>query len=314
MNASRAKAHSVRLESAGRNVPGDPSWAARSSLAAATAAVISVLMAAPADAQVTNFDDRPTGFLTATTGGMPANAWAGTSLGTTKQLVSALPNAPRSRALRDLQFKVLVSALTPPAPDGSPPPSLFMRKVEKLAAMGEAESLNEMVRNAGAYADPAVASTVANALMLAGERQGACAVVQQSQLTEAFSGRANAACRVLQGDTAAALAAMTVPAGQIDGPALMAMDLAHAQVPASVLRNTQPSIVRALVGLKALPIATRIEIAERGEALAIIEATRLGDLYLEALREGAALPPAIARRANMVAAARNASNPAEMVN
>ena len=166
-----------------------------------------------------------------------------------------------------------------------------------------------MVRNAGGYADPAIASTVANALMLAGERQGACAVVGQSQLTEAFSSRANAACRVLQGDTAAALAAPTCRPGQIDGPALMAIDLTHAQVPASVLRNTQPSIVRALVGLKALPIATRIEIAERGEALAIIEATKLGDLYLEAVRDGAALPPAIARRARMVAAARNASNP-----
>jgi len=31
------------------------------------------------------------------------------------------------------------------------------------------------------YADPVVASTVANALMLAGERQGACAVVRQSR-------------------------------------------------------------------------------------------------------------------------------------
>jgi hypothetical protein len=181
--------------------------ASRASRLAAAAAVLSVLMASPAVAQGANFDDRPTGFLTATTGGMPANAWAGTSLATAKRLVSALPNAPRSRALRDLQFKVLVSQLTPPAPDGSAPPSLFMLKVDKLAAMGEAESLNEMVRNAGGYADPAIASIVANALMLAGERQGACAVVGQSQLTEAFSSRANAACRVLQGDTAAALAA-----------------------------------------------------------------------------------------------------------
>ena len=287
--------------------------ASRASLAVA-AAVVSVLTAAPVIGQSANFDDRPTGFLTATTGGMPANAWAGTSLATAKRLVSALPNAPRSRALRDLQFKVLVSQLTPPPADGSPPPSLFMLKVDKLAAMGEAESLNEMVRNAGGYADPAIASTVANALMLAGERQGACAVVHQSQLTEPFASRANAACRVLQGDTAAALAATSAPAGQVDGPALMAMDLTHAQVPAAVLRNTQPAVVRALVGLKALPIATRIEIAERAEALAIIEATKLGDLYLEALREGAALPPAVARRARMVAAARNASNPTEMVN
>jgi hypothetical protein len=284
--------------------------ASRASLAVAAA----VLMVAPAVAQSANFDDRPTGFLTATTGGMAANAWAGTSLATAKRLVSALPNAPRSRALRDLQFKVLVSQLKPPAADGSPPPSLFTLKVDKLAAMGEAESLNEMARNAGGYADPAVASVVVNALMLAGERQSACAVVGQSPLTESFAGRATAACRVLQGDSAAASAATNVVAGQIDGPALMAMDLTHAQVPSGALRNTQPAVVRALVGLKALPIATRIEIAERAEALAIIEATTLGDLYLEALREGAALPPAVARRARTVAAARSASNPTEMVN
>ena len=279
----------------------------------AAAALVSLLMAAPVVVQGADLDGRPTGFLTATTGGMPANAWAGTPLATAKRLVTALPNAPRSRALRDLQFKVLVSQLTPPVPDGSPPPSLFTRKVDKLAAMGEAESLNEMVRNADAYADPAVASTVANALMLAGERHGACAIVRQWQLTEPFSGRAQAACRLLDGDAAAAQAANLASAQQVDGPALMAIDLTHAQVPASVLRNTQPAIVRALVALKPLPIATRIEIAERGEALAIIEATRLGDLYLEALRDGASLPPAIARRARMVAAARSASNPGEMV-
>src|SRR5262249_36986644 len=174
---------------------------------AAAAALVAVLMVAPLDAQSVDFDSRPNGFLTETTGGMPANAWAGTSLATAKRLVTALPNAPRSRALRDLQFKVLVSQLTPPAPDGSPPPSLFRRKVEKLAAMGEAESLNEMVRNAGAYAEPAMAGTVANALMLAGERHGACAIVRQWDLGEPFSGRAQAACRPLDGDPTADRAA-----------------------------------------------------------------------------------------------------------
>src|SRR5215470_5509083 len=113
------------------------------------------LLAAPVWSQAANFDDKPTGFLTVQTGGMPADSWAGTSLATAKRLVLALPASPRSRALRDLQFKVLVSELAPPAPDGSPPPSLFARKVEKLAAMGEGENLNEMVRNAGAYSDPA---------------------------------------------------------------------------------------------------------------------------------------------------------------
>src|SRR5580692_7030456 len=122
--------------------------------ARALLAVSFVVLAASARAQTASFDDSPSGFLTVPTGGMAPDAWNGTSLGTAKQLVAALPAAPRSRALRDLQFTVLVSALAPPALDGSPPPSLFARKVEKLAAMGEGESLNEMVRSAGGYLDP----------------------------------------------------------------------------------------------------------------------------------------------------------------
>jgi hypothetical protein len=94
----------------------------------------------------------------------------------------------------------------------------------------------------------------------------------------------------------------------------MMIDFSHGQPPAAWLSSTQPPVIRALVGMKSLPIATRLDLAERGEALAIIEATRLGDLYLEALRNGAALPPAMARRAQLVAAARNASNPEEIVN
>ena len=169
--------------------------------------------------------------------------------------------------------------------------------------MGEGENLNEMVRNAGGYADPAIATTVVNAMMMAGEREGACNIARNWQLTEPFARRADAACRLLAGETAGTPAALP---GPIDGPAIMMLDLAHRQPPASLLSSTQPPIIRALVGFKTLPIATRIEIAERGEALAIIEATRLGDLYAEAVRDGVALPPAMARRARLVVAARSA--------
>jgi hypothetical protein len=277
------------------------------------AGVLGLALASPLFAQAPNFDDKPTGFLTVRTGGMPADAWKGTSLATAKSLVSALPAAPRSRALRDLQFLVMVSELTPPAADGSPPPSLFARKVEKLAAMGEGESLNEMVRAAGGYLDPPITTTVVNAMMMAGEREGACSIARNWQLTEPFGRRANAACDYAAGEKSGAAAA-GLPAGQIDGPSLIMLDLTRAQPPAAVLHATQPPIIRALVGLKSLPIATRIEIAERGEALAIVEATRLGDLYVEAVRNGATLPPAMAARAQLVAAARSASNPAEIMN
>ena len=291
----------------------------------------------PAAAQIPNFDDRPSGFLSVRTGGMAADAWNGTTLATAKRLVSALPAAPRSRALRDLQFKVMVSDLIPPANDGSGAPSLFARKVDRLAAMGEGESLNEMVRGAGGFVDPAIATAVANSLMLAGERDGACNIVRTSPLTEPFARRADIACRVVNGDNSGALAAVDAvrssdPAfallvdqatgraapgaaapTNVDGPAIMMLDLAFVQPPAALLRTTQPPVMRSLVGLKSLPLPIRLDVAEHGESLAIVEATRLSDLYVEAVRDRVPLQPATLRRAQLVAAARNAGSPQEVM-
>jgi hypothetical protein len=265
-------------------------------------------VATPAAGQ--NFDDRPTGFLNARTGGMPADAWAGTGLARAKQLVSALSPAPRSRALRDLQFKVMVSELTPPAADGSAPLSLFARKADRLAAMGEGESLNEMVRGAGAYADPNIAAVVVNALMLAGEREGACAIARANPLAQPFAQRAEIACRVAAGEAAPTQAMM---AGGADGPTMLMLAVSGEQPPAALMRTTQPALMRALVAHKTLPLAVRVDIAERGEALAIIEATRLGDLYLQAVNERVALPPPTLRRAQLVAMARGATNAQEIM-
>ncbi|HTR82975.1 MAG TPA: hypothetical protein VMI56_00755 [Reyranella sp.] len=288
-------------------------------------------------AQAPSFDERPTGFLTQKTGGMQPDAWQGTSLAQAKRLVAALPAAPRSRALRDLQFKLMVSELTPPAPDNSPPPSLFARKVERLAAMGEGESLNEMVRASGGYADPAVAAIDVNALMMVGERDAACAALKNSALTGLFATRAAVTCQLVAGDNAGALAdvaalrardagfaamvqaaagstaPVAAPRGEVDGPAMALMALAHIVPPATLYRSDQPLVIRSLVGQRTLPIATRLDIAERGEALAVIEATRLSELYVEAVKGGVVLPPAMARRAQLVFAVRNAANPKEIM-
>jgi len=169
--------------------------------------VLLALAAGSVPGRAQNIDDRPTGFLNPRTGGLPTDAWNGTSLARAKQLVAALPAAPRSRALRDLQFRVMVSELAPPARDGSPEPTLFRRKVERLAAMGEGESLNEMVRSAGAYGDPGIATMTSNALMMSGEPASACAVVTRHALIQTFTARARAACQAFAGDSAGALAA-----------------------------------------------------------------------------------------------------------
>jgi hypothetical protein len=299
--------------------------------------MLGLLLVSQARAQGDGFDARRSGFLTVGTGGAPSDAWGSTSLATAKRLVAALAPAPRSRALRDLQFKVMVSELVPPAADGSPPPSLFMRKVERLAAMGEGESLNEMVRTANAYSDPAIAAADVNAMMLAGEYSGACDVVAKYELTQGFARRAAIACKFAAGDNAGALAETealapadralltlvrvaagvlpptSLPHAPLDGPAMLMLALGHVSLPPAALQSKDPPMIRALVGHRSLPIATRIDIAERGEALAIIEATRLSDLYAQAVKEGAALPAPMARRARLVAAAHDASNAQEIM-
>lgn len=268
----------------------------------------------PAQAPAIAAEPQPSGFLSAGTGGMPSDAWGSTNLATAKRLISGLLPAPHSRALRDLQFKVMVSNLVSPPADNSPAPSLFARKVDRLAAMGEGESLNEMVRTANAYGDAAIAGVVVNAMMMAGERAGACSVVEKHQLLQPFGRRAEAACKLASGNGDAADPAVTpVAVNALDGPAMMMLDLSHMPPPAAALQSTQPAMMRALVGHKSLTLATRIDIAERGEALAIIEATRLSDLYAQAIKEGAALPPAMARRARLVAATRDATNAQEIM-
>jgi hypothetical protein len=262
----------------------------------------------PVSAQ-TQFDDFPTGFLRPATGGMAPDSWNGTSLATAKRLMSGLSPAPRSRALRDLQFKVMVSELVTPSGDAGPPPTLFARKVDKLAAMGEGESLNEMVRTAGAYEDPTIAATTVNALMMAGERAGACAIVRDHRLVEPFGRRAEAACRLFQGE----VTDVSLSTGALDGPAMVMLELSHGRMPPAALQSTQPPMMRALVANKSLPLATRLEVAERGESGAIIEATRLSDLYVEAARGGVALPAPMARRAGLVAAVSAATTGPEIV-
>jgi len=267
-----------------------------------------VAASVPVSAQ-TQFDDFPTGFLRPGTGGMAPDSWNGTSLSTAKRLVSGLSPAPHSRALRDLQFKVMVSELVTPAGDAGAPPTLFARKVDKLAAMGEGESLNEMVRTAGAYEDPAIAAITVNALMMAAERASACAIVRDHKLAEPFGRRAEAACRLFQGEATD----VSLSTGALDGPAMVTLELSRGRMPPAALQSTQPPMMRALVANRSLPLVTRLEVAERGESGAIIEATRLSDLYVEAVREGVALPAPMARRARLVAAVSAATTGPEIV-
>jgi hypothetical protein len=149
-----------------------------------------------------------------------------------------------------------------------------------------------------------------NALMMSGEPASACAVVTRNGLIQTFAVRALAACQAFAGDSAGALAA--APDLRATEPQLAALLQSAASgqpaagVPAGPARWARDDDVRSRPRSPAArsaagerpaddPRPGRRPLAadrdpgrggERGEASAIIEATRLSDLYVLAVRDG----------------------------
>ena len=98
------------------------------------AVTAALLVAVTAAAQTLNFDDRPTGFLKAETGGTPADAWNGTSLATAKRL--ARESLDRSLA-EQLQAEAVSFAQCAATPDFVEGIRAFL---EKRPARFESES------------------------------------------------------------------------------------------------------------------------------------------------------------------------------
>ena len=121
---------------------------------------------------------------------MPPDAWSGTSLATAKRLVSALPAAPRSRALRDLQFKVLVSRAH--AAGGRRQPAAHPVRPQGRSAGRDGRGRKperDGAHRPAATSIPSIAAVVVNSLMMAGEKESACAIVRGHPLVEPFKRR-----------------------------------------------------------------------------------------------------------------------------
>ena len=165
-----------------------------------------------------------------------------------------------------------------------------------------------MVRSAGAYVDPGIATTTSNALMMSGEPASACAIVTRHGLIQTFAARALAACQAFAGDSAGALAAAPdlraaepqlaallqsaasgqpaagVPAGPLDGPAMVMFDLARVRPPVAALQSNDPPMIRAVV---AEPLAADRDPGRGGRARRSVGDHR-GDATERPLRPGGA--------------------------
>lgn len=239
--------------------------------------------------------------------GIPGWTWHGTTMAAARALVLQLPSAPQSRTLRDLQFRLLTTGAMPPRPDGALP-LLFTLRVEKLAAMGEAETANELLRQGRSGEGPLTLQLVTEALMRARQRDSACARVKdavehadkpwwrQAEIVCHLHARQNGAARSKldalrgQGDPAfVALANRILDNGAApsvspteDGLILALIDIAG--MPTPTTGSDSPGVLRAAIENKAIPLARRVEIAERAERAGVIEPDRLAQFYGELAR------------------------------
>ena len=254
-------------------------------------------------------DRSGSGLLTAGSGGLPPEMWQGTDPALAIQLVGQLPAAPPARPLRDLMFRLLATAATPPA--GISGSDLFIARLRKLAAIGEAEAVNNLLQQSGAAGDEIGLRIVADALLLAGDTEKPCRDIAPlaRQFPDIYWLKLNILCQIVAGDQREAMlsidllrernpreqnfliladmAAQQQPgkpatAPDTDALSLTLLRLARQPMPAALLRNPPPPLLRYIVANEGLGLAQRLEAAERGEALAVIDPEVLAKLYGQA--------------------------------
>ncbi len=275
-------------------------------------------------------DGSSIGIVDSAAAGLPADMWRGTDRATAISLIRALPAAPHSRTLRDLQFRLLGNMATPPISNGAGGSEFFSARVGRLAAMGESESVGQMMRLVGPQSDESARRIDAESQVLAGDLSNACNDAANFSRTsrDAFWSKLQVICLIAAGNNAQAMTvtdllhekglnepgffalvdyALGTRTGKL--PANIGSDALNVAllnaikhpVAADSLAKAPPPVLRQMAGNNNLPLAVRLEAAERGEQLGVIDPSQLMTLY-QAAADAPGIPPAMKQRAT---AARN---------
>ncbi|WP_114087579.1 antifreeze glycopeptide [Thalassospira profundimaris] len=142
-------------------------------------------------------DAESVGILDRDSGGLGVDMWTGTSREMAARLIDALPDHPGSRAMRNLERRLLLSIAA--APDDHKNISLLAHRVAKLQAIGAYGDVARLI-NASAHdklsADLAEAQV--NALLVTGLLDDACAAIESygNQFDTPFWLKAAAYCQL----------------------------------------------------------------------------------------------------------------------
>jgi len=284
--------------------PPDPAagpTAPTSSEATSTADTITIgQLAAPDPASI--------GLMTERDGGLGVEMWRGTPRALVELLLPRLPVGHGSAALTALARRLLLSTATPPAGPGGE--NLLELRIERLAAMGDLDSVTALLRQVPeSDASDMIARADIERRWLVGDFAGACAIA--SDMLDADGGNewlaAMAFCQVLdQRPETAQLAVSLLREEGMDDPAfftlidaltgnsenrleslarptplhLAMLRAARQAVPDDALDGSDPAMLAAIARAPNASVELRLAAAERAQALGTLPARDLGQVYV----------------------------------
>ncbi|MBC7951522.1 MAG: antifreeze protein [Rhodospirillaceae bacterium] len=253
------------------------------------------------------------GVLDQSHGGFANTMWVGTPAPVARKLIPLLPSSSTSTVVRDLERRLLLTAAT--APDGaveSDRPSLVELRAERLSAMGDGDGVVALANAAPqAVAGPLLQRARLDAMLLAGNTQGACADAQRLG-SEGSLAKLQILCNFIAGKTLegnlaldlmrerkdadhAFIAAAETVSGLPPLPAdkvklaeatpvhVAAFAAAKMPLPADAVANAAPAVARAVALSFATPFDVRLAAGERAMAAGVLPPEALRKLYLEAV-------------------------------
>ncbi len=252
------------------------------------------------------------GVLDESEGGFGIDMWEGTRRSVVEQLLPALPARAKSRAMRDLMRRLLLSIATVPAGPASEP-SLIARRVERLAAMGEVGAVVELLEIAPAdLADETVWKARIDGLLFTNDHAGVCDHVRN--LIREYQGpywqKAFIFCQTMSGEHSEARLGADLLREQIKGEDaafftlvdvlmgeetatvdslasptalnLAMMRTARQKLPPDVALAKDPAVLRTIAVSPNAELELRLEAAERAEAAGALSAEALAEIYANA--------------------------------
>lgn len=263
-------------------------------------------------------DPSAVGVLEPQTGGLPYDLWDGTRRADVVRLLPRLPVATPSPAMNALARRLLLSSARMPEGDGGAGSAdLLVARIERLHASGDLEGLTALMeRVPPAVDDPGLRRFGADAALVAGRYDDACATARQAVAEEgaAYWVKLIAFCRALDGDRAGTdfqvrlleetedlplvfyslidrvlLASEQTAAEERDRPITepMAADpllfamarLLDAEIQAAELADTPPLLLSALAATPLLPLEQRLTAAAEAARLGLMSGTAVAGLF-----------------------------------